>query len=63
MVQAVENIALRQRLALLHRNGKRRRLRQRNRVFWAWLCKLWTDWRSALVIVEAATAAKWSRRQ
>ena len=44
-----ENAALRQQLALLHRNGKRPRLRPRDRIFWVWLSKLWTNWSSALV--------------
>jgi hypothetical protein len=35
-----ENVALRQQLALLHRNGKRPRLGQRDRIFWVWLSRL-----------------------
>ena len=57
-----ENLALRQQLALLQCNGKRPRLRQRDRIFWVWLSRLWTGWRSALVIVKPATVVKWHRR-
>ena len=57
-----ENVALRQQLALLHRNGSRPGLRPQDRIFWVWLSKLWTNWRSALVIVKPATVVKWHRR-
>ena len=40
---AVENLALRQQLAVLKRSVKRPRLRRRDRFFWAWLCRIWTD--------------------
>ena len=57
-----ENLALRQQLLLLKHSGKRPRLRQRDRIFWVWLSKLWTGWRSALVIVKPDTVVKWHRR-
>jgi hypothetical protein len=50
---AAENLALRQRLAVLRQGVKRPRLRRRDRVFSAWLCRLREDWRSSLVIVPA----------
>jgi len=59
---AAENVALRQQPALLNRPGKRPRLRQSDRIFWVWLSRLWTNWRSALVIVKPATVVKWHRR-
>ena len=42
---ALENMALRQQLAVLERSGKRPRLRQRDRVFWVLLSALTSDWR------------------
>ena len=57
-----ENIALRHQLAVLQRRGKRPRLRNRDRVVWVWLSRLWKDWRTALVIVQPATVVKWHRR-
>lgn len=38
---AAENLALRQQLAVLERQSKRPRLRKRDRIFWAWLSRLW----------------------
>ena len=38
---AAENLALRQQLAALHRQSKRPKLKQRDRIFWVWLSKLW----------------------
>ena len=36
---AVENLALRQQLAVLQHKSKRPRLRKRDRIFWAWLSR------------------------
>ena len=49
---AAENLALRQQLAILEQTATRPRLRPRDRVFWLWLSKLWSDWRSVLVAVK-----------
>ena len=57
-----ENLALRQQLAILRRGVKRPRLRRRDRVFWAWLCRLWRGWRSSLVIVQPETVVRWHRQ-
>jgi len=43
---AMENLALRQQLAVLERSVKRPALRQRDRIFWAWLSRLWNGWRA-----------------
>ena len=44
---AMEILALRQQLAVLERSVKRPALRQRDRIFWAWLSRLWNGWRAA----------------
>ena len=59
---ALENLALRQQLAVLERSGKRPKLRQHDRVFWVLLSTLWHDWRSALVIVKPETVMRWRRQ-
>jgi putative transposase len=59
---AAENVALRHQLAVLQRSVKRPKLRKRDPVFWVWLSRLWTDWRSALAIVQPATVIKWHRQ-
>ncbi len=58
---AAENIALRQQLAILQRTAKRPRLRLRDRIFWAWLSRLWRHWRSALLVVKSDTVVRWHR--
>ena len=49
---ALENVALRQQLAVLRRSVKRPRLLKVDRVFWVLLRRIWTDWESVLVIVK-----------
>src|SRR5438552_3262553 len=58
----LENIALRHQLAALQRSGGRPRLRRRDRIFWVLLSRLWTGWRSRLVIVQPATVLAWHRQ-
>jgi len=53
-----ENLALRQQLIVLRRSVRRPRLRNRDRVFWAWLSRFWKGWRSVLVIVQPNTVVK-----
>jgi transposase InsO family protein len=45
---AAENLALRQQRAILQHSVKSPKLRPRDRVFWALLSRLWSNWRSAL---------------
>jgi len=59
---AAENLALRQQLAVLKERTKRPRLRKRDRIFWVWLSRLWTGWRSALLIVQPDTVVAWHRQ-
>jgi hypothetical protein len=58
---AAENLALRQQLAVLRVPAKRPRLRRRDRILWVWLSRLWTDWRSCLLIVKPETVIRWHR--
>jgi len=58
---AAENLALRQQLGVLGRSVKRPRLRKRDRVFWVWLSRLWSGWRSCLIIVKPETVIRWHR--
>jgi hypothetical protein len=59
---AVENLALRQQLAVCRHSTRRPRMRPRDRVFWVWLSRLWPNWRSALAIVQPGTVIKWHRQ-
>ncbi len=59
---AVENLALRQQVAVFKQSIKRPKLCLRDRVFWVWLSKLWPKWQSALVIVQPETVIGWHRQ-
>ena len=41
---------------------KRPKLTSADRLLWAWLCEVWNDWRSALVIVKPETVIAWHRK-
>jgi putative transposase len=59
----VENLALRQQIAVLRRSAKKRpELTVADRVFWTWLSGAWADLRSALVIVRPETVIAWHRK-
>jgi putative transposase len=58
----LENLALRHQLGVLRRSVKRPKLTSADRLLWVWLCDVWSDWRSALVIVKPATVIGWHRR-
>ena len=59
----LENLALRQQLAVQQRTIKRPKLQNRDRRFWAWLSRLWPDWKSTLIIVKPETVVKWHRQK
>ena len=59
---AAENLVLRQQLAVLEQRSKRPRLRNRDRIFWSWITRLWSNWRSVLVIVQPDTVLGWHRQ-
>src|SRR6266852_2026381 len=48
---ALENLALRQQLALLRRRSKRPQFGHLDRRLWVWLSNHWTGWRKALHLV------------
>ena len=52
---ALENVALRQQLAVFKRDVRRPKLNGRDRLFWVGLRMIWQDWKSALVIVRPET--------
>jgi len=59
-----EMLALRHQLLILQRTtrGRKLGLRWADRVLWTWLSRLWSNWRSALVIVKPETVIAWHRR-
>lgn len=59
---AAEILALRHQLGILQRSVRRPRLRQRDRILWAWLSQFWSGWRSCLMIVKPETVIRWHRQ-
>ena len=59
---ALENLALRQQLAIVQRKTKRPKLSKADRAFWVALCRLWPDWQNALIIVKPETVIGWHRK-
>ncbi len=59
---ALENLALRQQIALLRRSIKRPKLRAADRMFWVLLARVWSGWRSSLAIVNPDTVIRWHRK-
>src|SRR4051794_16508454 len=56
----LENLALRHQIGILQRSAsKRPKLTKADRLLWVWLCRVWTDWRSALFLVKPATVLTW----
>jgi putative transposase len=58
----LENLALRQQLAILNRKAARPRLQSVDRTFWTVLSQAWSRWADALLIVRPATIISWHRR-
>src|SRR5262244_275027 len=63
-VMQAEIIALRHQLIVLQRTQKRKRLilGWTDRCLWVWLSRLWSRWRSALIIVKPETVIGWHRQ-
>src|SRR5512134_2436510 len=58
-----EHLALRHQLGVLRRSSpKRLQLTASDRLFWVWLTRVWTDWRSVLMIVQPETVVAWHRK-
>ena len=59
---ALENLALRQQLAMFKRTNPRPAILPRDRVFWVLLSRAWEDWRTALIVVRPDTVVRWHRQ-
>jgi putative transposase len=60
MVLHLEVLALRHQLQVLQRSPPRRlHLARVDRWLWAWLSRVWSGWRTALVMVKPETAVAW----
>jgi len=59
-----EIIALRHQLTVMQRTQKPKRLllNRGDRRLWAWLSRVWSGWRSSLIIVKPETVISWHRQ-
>ena len=55
---ALENLALRQQLAVLRRRRRRPWIRKLDRALWVILSRSWRDWMETLVIVKPETVLR-----
>jgi hypothetical protein len=60
---ALENVALRQQLAVLNRQRRRPKLRKHDRLFCVLLSRSWEHWKETLVFVKPETVLRWHRRR
>ena len=58
----IENLVLRQQLAILAAAHPRPRLRDTDRLFWVLISRAWSGWRAALQIVRPETVVRWHRQ-
>jgi putative transposase len=59
----LEVLALRHQVAVYQRSPARLRTKVADRLLWAWLSRIWADWRDALVFVQPSTVIAWQRRR
>ncbi len=57
----LENLALRQQLAVLKTRHPQPRLAALDRLFWVMLRRFWPGWKQALLIVQPDTVVRWHR--
>ena len=59
----IEMLALRHQLRVLERSRPPRvRLTRLDRLLWVWRSRVWTHWRTAVVIVKPETVIAWHRQ-
>src|SRR3974390_3261996 len=57
----LENLALRQQLAVLKRKHQRPRLEILDKIFWVLARRFWSGWKRALIVVTPETVVRWHR--
>lgn len=58
----IENLALRQQLAVFKDKRPRPKIRDADQAFWAALRNAWPKWTNALILVKPETVTKWHRK-
>src|SRR5437773_4794550 len=59
---ALENLVLRQQLAVWKAREPRPRFTEMDRLFWVFLSRVWTRWRDSLHVVRPETVVQWHRQ-
>ena len=59
----LEILALRHQLTVFQRSQTRPRIQAADRIFWAWLSRVWSHWQQALVFVQPAIVIAWQRKR
>ena len=57
----IENLALRQQLAVFKRQNGRPRLVATDKLFWVVLRRFWSLWKNALIVVKPESVVRWHR--
>src|SRR6202048_3085054 len=57
----LENLALRQQLAVLKVRHPQPRFAASDKLFWVMLCRLWPGWKQALILIQPETVVGWHR--
>lgn len=57
----LENLGLRQQLAVLKRKHPRPRLHVLDKIFWILARRFWSGWKQALIVVSPETVVRWHR--
>jgi putative transposase len=57
----LENLALRQQLAVLHSRHPRPRFSVQDKLFWVAALRWWSGWKRVLVVVTPETVVRWHR--
>jgi putative transposase len=57
----LENLSLRQQLAVLKRRHPPPRFKAPDRLFWVLLSQLWPGWKQALMLLQPETVVRWHR--
>lgn len=57
----LENLALRQQLAVLKSRNRKPGLTAPDRLFWVFARRLWSRWKQSLILVNPETVVRWHR--
>ena len=58
----LENLMLRQQLNIYKRKNKRPKLKNIDRIILVWISKVFSKWKSVLVVAKASTLIGWHRK-